>query len=172
MLASGQDSLADFGTLSLTNSPTVALDGPQVVGSLKIDVASGSGLYGWLFNASSTGSYLGGSLTLTASTGPPVATVSLPNTGPSDQINAALAGTGGFDKQGPGLLILSNTNNPLSGGHLGLPGVSEPADQQSPLAEHQRHHGRQRRPTPAWHYLSNRRHRGGTSATCPSRAAA
>ena len=92
----------------------MTLDGAQVIGSMILDDTSGSGLYGWLFNASSTNSSFGGSLTLSA-TGQPVVAVNLLSTAPGAWIYAPLAGTGGFDKQGQGSLILDNTNNPLSG---------------------------------------------------------
>jgi autotransporter-associated beta strand protein len=113
VIAAGQDRLADFGALSLVSSAMVTLDGDQRVGRLQVDDAYGGGLNSWTFNAGNPGS---SALTLDVSSGTPAVFVNMPNTGPSTRINAPLAGTAGLDKQGPGMLIIGNPADTLSGG--------------------------------------------------------
>ena len=99
LIASGSGNTANFGTLTLTAAPTVTLDGAQTIGSLLFNDVGNT--YGWTLN---TGS--GGPLTLAASSGAPVITVSNQTT----TVGLVLAGSGGLIKRGPGALVLTGAN--------------------------------------------------------------
>ena len=101
LVAGGTDAAADFSTLSLSTSLTIALDGARTVGSLLFDDRNVTTKHNWMV---STGS--GGPLTLAVSSGTPnVSIQSATNT-----ISAVVAGTQGFTKVGPGYLTLSGAS--------------------------------------------------------------
>ena len=114
-VASGAGVAADFSTLGLSSAPTVTLDGARTVGDLLFGDTNNS--YGWTLN---TGT--GGPLTLNTSNYSGT-TPTIVVTNQSATIGAALAGTQGFTKTGPGTLTLSASNNysgttTVSGGNL------------------------------------------------------
>jgi len=95
------DTVADFSTLNITAASYVNNDAARTVGTLRFADTTAS--HNWYLTNSA--------LTLAASLGQPVVTVSN-NTA---QIDCALTGTQGFYKDGAGTLTLTSTNNVFSG---------------------------------------------------------
>ena len=110
----GADVTADFSQLGLTNNTTVTLDGAVTIGNLVFGDLTHT--FNWNLNSGA-----GGSLTLAVGSGGPTIAVNNQATA----INASLGGIVGLVKQGPGTLMLGNTNNyvgntVVSGGTLRL----------------------------------------------------
>jgi autotransporter-associated beta strand protein len=120
-IAGGADNTAYFGfarEASIAPDASFTIDGAQSIGNLCF--TSQGGAANWTFRSTS-----GGSLALQNSFGLPEVTV----TSPSLQvtINAALAGTAGVAKDGPGALVLGGANTYtgrtfVSGGLLSVTG--------------------------------------------------
>ena len=103
IVASGAGRTADFGAINITANRVVSMDSPRTVGTLRFGDAAGA--EGWVITSGG-----GGILTLdTASATQP--SIFATNT---VTITAALAGTNGFNKEGPGTLFLRG-NNSISG---------------------------------------------------------
>jgi autotransporter-associated beta strand protein len=103
IVATGAGRTADFSTINITANRVVSVDTSRTVGTLKFGDSSGG--EGWLFT-SANGSVLRldtGSATLPSIVVTNTATISAP-----------VAGTNGFNKVGPGTLVLRG-NNSLSG---------------------------------------------------------
>lgn len=121
IIADGSANSANFATLDLTTNNTVHLDSPRTLSSLVFGDTNATSPAGWLVDNNGAAA---NSLTL-AGTAPSITVNSL-GTGATTTISAALFGTGGLNKAGPGTLVLSNTNpltGPLNinGGALQLP---------------------------------------------------
>ena len=105
-VADGAGFTADFNTINPTADVVVTLDTARTLGSLVFgDTTTVDSAAGWT---------LAGTNTLTLATTPTI-TVNALGTGKSVEISAPLAGTAGFTKQGVGRLLLTGTNNSLSG---------------------------------------------------------
>lgn len=102
-VATGAGQTADFSTINLTGNRSVNLDSSRVIGTLKFGDTSGS--QSWTITGNGGNALI---LDTGSSTQP---SLIVTNTA---TVSAAIAGTNGFVKSGPGLLILSG-NNPLSG---------------------------------------------------------
>ena len=98
-VATGAGVNADFSSIALSGNTTVTLDSSHTLGGLSCGDAGNA--FGWILNASG-----GSALTLDNGSSAPVITVANQTT----LISAALAGTTGLTKTGPGSLILSGTN--------------------------------------------------------------
>jgi autotransporter-associated beta strand protein len=90
---------ADFSTINITANRTVTLDTSRSIGNLKFSDTVGA--QSWILNSTN-----GSILTLNMGS-PAVPMISVTN---SATLSAPLAGTNGFNKSGPGTLILSATN--------------------------------------------------------------
>ncbi len=101
--ANGVGYTANFSALNITTDRMVTLDASRSIGALQFGDTLGS--QSWTLAANS-----GKTLTLATSTGGPTITVNQN----SATLSAALAGTAGFTKNGPGRLVLAG-NNPISG---------------------------------------------------------
>lgn len=102
-VATGAGQTANFSTINITANRTVTLDTARNIGTLRFGDTSGNQSWAITNNAGSV-------LTLdTGSATPPALVVTNTAT-----LAAPLAGTNGFVKSGPGMLILSG-NNSLSG---------------------------------------------------------
>jgi autotransporter-associated beta strand protein len=103
MVATGAGQTANFSTINITADRTVTLDSSRTIGTLRFGDTSGA--QSWTLAGSN-------SLALKLDTGsaasPLIAVTNLAT------ISAAVAGTNGFTKNGPGTLVLTG-NNPLSG---------------------------------------------------------
>ncbi len=99
-IANGSATAADFGTLNITTSPTVTLDGPRTVGGLIFGDTSPSN--NWTLN---TGT--GGPLTLVSSVGTPTIVVN----NQTATVSAIIAGTQGIAKSGAGTFVQSANYN-------------------------------------------------------------
>ncbi|MBN8458866.1 MAG: cadherin domain-containing protein [Verrucomicrobia bacterium] len=103
-VADGSGNIADFATLDLTTDATVTLDGARTIAGLSFGDTTPTN--NWSL---STGS--GGPLTLNAASGTPSITVS----NQSATVNAVLAGSQGWVKNGAGTLVLGAANS-ITGG--------------------------------------------------------
>ena len=99
--AGGVDSIADFSTLNLGVAPRVTLDGARTNGTLLFDDLNAAVKHNWTLSAGSAGP-----LTLATSAGTPGIAVNCA----TDTISVAVAGAQGFNKTGPGYLILSGAS--------------------------------------------------------------
>lgn len=99
--ADGAGNIADFSTLDITGDRTVTLDTARNIGALRFGDILGN--QNWTLNASN-----GAVLTLAA--GAPTIVVNQNMAA----LSVSLAGTNGFNKSGPGTLVL-DADNPLSG---------------------------------------------------------
>ena len=103
-VAGGVDALADFSTLNITVNPTVTLDGPRTVGTLRFgDAVTAS--HDWILDAGT-----GGPLTLEVSGGVP----SIHVVNRMATINTVLAGSADFNLTGAGTLTLTAANTFLA----------------------------------------------------------
>jgi unsaturated rhamnogalacturonyl hydrolase len=102
-VANGATNIADFSTLNITSDRTVTLETARTIGALRFGDTSGS--ENWFLV--STGS------ALTLDNGPGTQPSILVNQNAA-VVGARLAGTNGFVKSGPGMLILAGSNT-LSG---------------------------------------------------------
>jgi len=100
--ANGSGNTANFATLNITANRTVVLDSSRTIGALQFSDTSGSQTW----TLSSAG---GTALTLAGASVPSIAV-----TRNSATISASLTGSSGFNRIGPGTLILSG-NNPVTG---------------------------------------------------------
>src|ERR1039458_3761792 len=105
-IAGGTDFTADFSTLDLTGTTTLALDSARIIGGLIFADAVPS--TNWTVNASSTNATLPATnfMFLATSVGAPIINVS----NQFATFNAAIFGTNGFIKTGAGTLRLNNAN--------------------------------------------------------------
>lgn len=120
-MAGGADNTAYFGfarEASISPNVSFTLDGAQTIGNLCFTTQGGPA--NWSFNAGA-----GGSLTLHSTLGTPAITI----TSPSLQVtlNAVVAGPNGFEKDGPGTLVLGAFNTyagptTVTGGALNVNG--------------------------------------------------
>jgi len=111
-IASGAGATADFSTLDITGTQTVALNTAYTLGSLSFADTTTSSSGSWVISNSGTAA---NTLTLNAGAGTPTITVSSMGSG-SATIGANLAGTQGFilnaaDTVNPGTLVLSGTSS-------------------------------------------------------------
>lgn len=103
-VATGAGQPANFSTINITGNRTVTLDTSRTIGTLRFS-DTGSSYFNWTLTNSGTSK-----LTLdTGSATSPAIVVTNTAT-----ISAPVAGTNGFTKSGPGMLILRG-ENPLSG---------------------------------------------------------
>jgi autotransporter-associated beta strand protein len=107
-IANGSGFTANFNTLNISGDITVNLDGARTVGNLIFGDTDTTSAAGWII---ATGS--GGPLTLAGTT--PTITVNALASGRFATIDAVLAGTVGFTKNGEGILRLRNASNSISG---------------------------------------------------------
>ena len=111
-VASGTGALADFSTLNITGTQTVALDTAYTLGSLSFGDTTTSSTGSWLI---SNGGTIANTLTLNAGSGTtPKITVSSMGGG-NATISARVLGTSGFilndtNTPNPGTLVLSGSN--------------------------------------------------------------
>ena len=111
-VASGTGALADFSTLNITGTQTVALDTAYTLGSLSFGDTTTSSTGSWLI---SNGGTIANTLTLNAGSGTtPKITVSGMGSG-NATISARVLGTSGFilndtNTVNPGTLVLSGSN--------------------------------------------------------------
>src|ERR1017187_2502733 len=105
-IAGGTDFTADFSTLDLTGTTTLALDSARIIGGLIFADAVPS--TNWTVNASSTNATLPATnfMFLATSVGAPIINVS----NQFATFNAAIFSTNGFIKTGAGTLRLNNAN--------------------------------------------------------------
>lgn len=103
VVATGAGQTADFSTINITGNRTVTLDSSRTIGTLKFSDTSGSQT--WTITNNGVTSL---KLETGSSSSPSIVVTN------TVTIGAAVTGTNGFIKSGPGTLILSG-NNPLSG---------------------------------------------------------
>lgn len=121
-IASGADSTAYFGfsrEASISSSASFTITGAETIGNLCFTTQGGPAT--WSFNGSG-----GGSLTLDATFEAPQITVTSPLLQVS--LNVLVAGSGGVEKDGPGIIVLSANNTytgptEVNGGGLDVTGA-------------------------------------------------
>ena len=108
VIADGSGSTADFSQVDLTADTAVSLSGGRTIGNLIFGDTNISTPGSWTLNGG------GGALTLAGGT--PSITVNALGSGKLVTLNASLAGTSGFTKNGTGTLTLAGgASNTLSG---------------------------------------------------------
>ncbi|HWS88315.1 MAG TPA: HYR domain-containing protein [Pyrinomonadaceae bacterium] len=107
VVADGLGSVPVFGTFDLTSNNTVLLDTPRTLSGLTFADANTSSAASWVI---SNGNNPDNVLTLAVSNGAPTVTVNALGTGATATLNAAVAGTQGLTKTGPGTLVLGAQN--------------------------------------------------------------
>ena len=105
LVATGSGSTADFNTLNLTADTTVDLDSARTIGNLVFADTDVSSAAGWTLANNSVPANI---LTLAGST--PTITVNALGGTKTATISAAVAGSSGLTKTGPGTLTLTGTN--------------------------------------------------------------
>jgi autotransporter-associated beta strand protein len=106
VIAGGTDFTADFSTLDLTGTTTLALDSVRTIGGLIFADAAPS--TNWTVNASSTNATLPATNFIFLATSAGMPTINVSNQFAT--FNAAIFGTNGFIKTGAGTLRLNNAN--------------------------------------------------------------
>jgi len=105
-LATGSSSTADFSTLNITEDTTVDLDSARVVGNLVFGDTDTTSAAGWELTDNGTPSNI---LILAGTT--PTITVNALGDAKTATISAAVAGSSGLTKAGPGTLTLTAANS-------------------------------------------------------------
>jgi len=101
IVADGAGNTADFGTLDLTTSGTVTVDGARTIGNMIFGDTGTTTAANWVLTGS----------TVTLSGGTPTITVNAMATNASAQMNVTLAGSSGLTKAGTGALVLTSSNS-------------------------------------------------------------
>lgn len=107
-VANGNDTLADFSTIDLTNDVTVSLDSARTIAGLAFGDTASATAAGWTLDNNGNAANV---LTLQRlGSGMPEVSVGALGTGKSVTISAGLGGTSGLSKLGAGTLVLSGSN--------------------------------------------------------------
>jgi autotransporter-associated beta strand protein len=106
IVATGSDSTANFNTLNIPADTTVNLDSAQMIGSLVFGDTDTSSAAGWTL---ANNAEPANTLTLSGTT--PTVTVNALGGTKTVTISAAVAGSAGLTKSGPGTLTLSGSNS-------------------------------------------------------------